>query len=358
MPVFDNPSFLRLGLGSNGLRITSSRGASAAIWGSGIGAEAPELFLGVPEMVPAMELELLQVRELAREPGDCSVKSIGSELSTLVSSSMADRLTLLNIALPAALVAPASLEKVVVSTAKALEQVLEQNLDLAPFADSFCGSKGMKILPLAFVPFWAIDLWPALLNGEDDREKRTAWLGEEDEGAARMAALIFETLFAALLTGINRKNGSPGVSLSFATKRQFRSNLPFSQQLRSEFRSCEIDVTVLRSGTRCAKTTFAIAKYLRNRTFGAKSRFSISQRFRSCEMMPLFCEVALVCQTTFAMRNTLAEASTVLRNGLAAKCQFRRSFLHPAKFRRALFFPCFCSVSAPISADFFSFQFP
>ena len=66
---------------------------------------------------------------------------------------MADRLTLLNIALPAALVAPASLEKVVVSTAKAVEQVLEQSLDLAPFADSFCGSKEMKILLLAFVPF-------------------------------------------------------------------------------------------------------------------------------------------------------------------------------------------------------------
>ena len=66
---------------------------------------------------------------------------------------MADRLTLSNIVLPAALVALASLEKVVVSTAKALEQVLEQNLDLAPFADSFCGLKGMKTLPLSFVPF-------------------------------------------------------------------------------------------------------------------------------------------------------------------------------------------------------------
>ena len=90
-------------------------------------------------------------------------------------------------------------------------------------------------------------------------------------------ALIFETLFAALLTGINRKNGSPGVSLSFATKRQFRSNLPFSQQLRSEFRSCEIDVTVLRSGTRVPKPLSQLRNALRNGTFGAKSRFSISQ---------------------------------------------------------------------------------
>ena len=30
--------------------------------------EAPKLFLGVPEIVPAMELELPLVRELAREP--------------------------------------------------------------------------------------------------------------------------------------------------------------------------------------------------------------------------------------------------------------------------------------------------
>ena len=157
--------------------------------------EAPELFLGVPEMVPAMELELLLVRELAREPvtalefvpvKDLVISQGIAQSNQLVqssqpwfSSSMADHLTWLNIALPAALVAPASLEKVVVSTAKALEQVLEQNLDLAPFADSFCGSKGMKTLPLAFVPFRAIDLWPALLNGEDDRRHRRRGLVKE-----------------------------------------------------------------------------------------------------------------------------------------------------------------------------------
>ena len=95
---------------------------------------------------------------------------------------MADRLTLSNIVLPAALVAPASLEKVVVSTTKALEQVLEQNLDLAPFADSFCSSKGMKILLLAFVPFWNIDLWPALLNGEDDRRFGRRGLAKKMKG--------------------------------------------------------------------------------------------------------------------------------------------------------------------------------
>ena len=203
MPVFDNPSFLRLGAGA------------ALVFGSflpevlqlqfgalELALEAPELFLGVPEVVPAMKLELLQVRELAREPVSDLVKipeiepvmGLGiaqgiAQSNQLVqssqpwfSSSMADRLTLLNIALPAALVAPASLEEDLVSTAKALEQVLEQNLDLAPFADSFCGLKGMKILLLAFVPFWAIDLWSALLNGEDDRRLGRQSLAKKTKG--------------------------------------------------------------------------------------------------------------------------------------------------------------------------------
>ena len=172
--------------------------------------EAPELFLGVPEMVPAMKLELLQVRELAREPvtalefepvkdlvkipeiepvlalgisqGIAQSNQLAQSSQPWASSSMADRLILLNIALPAALVAPASLEEDLVSTAKALEQVLEQNLDLAPFADSFCGLKGMKILLLAFVPFRAIDLWPALLNGEDDRKSERRGLVKKTKG--------------------------------------------------------------------------------------------------------------------------------------------------------------------------------
>ena len=91
---------------------------------------------------------------------------------------MADRLTLLNIVLPAALVAPASLEKDLVLTAKPLEQ----NLVLTPFADSFCDLKEMKTSPLAFVPFWAIDLWPALLNGEDDRRHGRRGLVKKTKG--------------------------------------------------------------------------------------------------------------------------------------------------------------------------------
>ena len=172
--------------------------------------EAPELFLGVPEMVPAMELagdsarepetalEFEPVKDLVKIPEIEPVMDLGIAqgiaqsnqwvLSSLpwVSSSMADRLTWLNIVLPAALVAPASLEKDLVSTAKALEQVLEQNLDLAPFADSFCGSKGMKTLPLAFVPFLGYRSLAGAAKRRRRPEKRTAWLGEEDEGAARM----------------------------------------------------------------------------------------------------------------------------------------------------------------------------
>nr|CAN80821.1 hypothetical protein VITISV_032090 [Vitis vinifera] len=53
--------------------------------------------------------------------------------------------------------------------------------------------------------------------------------------------------------------------------------MSISQQLRSEFRSCEIDVTVLRSGTRVPKPLSQLRNTLRNGTLGAKSRFSTSQ---------------------------------------------------------------------------------
>ena len=134
-----------------------------------------------------MELELQLVRELARLPEIEPVMDLGIAqviaqsnqwvLRSLpwVSSSMADLRTWLNIVLPAALVAPASLEVELVSTAKALEQ----NLKVAPFAASFCDSKGMKTLPLVFAPFWDIDRWPALLNGEDGRRHRRRGLVKE-----------------------------------------------------------------------------------------------------------------------------------------------------------------------------------
>ena len=211
MPVFDNPNSLLLGAGA-ALAFGSllPEVLQLQFGALELALEAPELFLGVPEMVPAMELELLLVRELAREPvtalefvpvkdlvkipeiepvlalgisqGIAQSNQLVQSSQPLASSSTIDRLTLLNIVLPAALVAPASLEEDLVSTAKALEQVLEQNLGLAPFADSFCGSKGMKTLPLSFVPFWNIDLWPALLNGEDDRRFGRRGLAKKMKG--------------------------------------------------------------------------------------------------------------------------------------------------------------------------------
>lgn len=138
MPEFDNPGFLRLGAGEAMAFGSLLPEVLQLQFGAlELALEAPELFLGVPEMVPAMELELVQVRELAREPvtalefepvkdlvisqGIAQSNQLVQSSQPWVSSSMADHLTLLNIALPAALVAPASLEEVVVSTAKALE---------------------------------------------------------------------------------------------------------------------------------------------------------------------------------------------------------------------------------------------
>ena len=127
---------------------------------------------------------------------------------------------------------------------------------------------------------------------------------------------------------INRKNRSPRVSLSFTTKRQFRSKMPFSQQLRSAFRSCEINVTVLRSGTRVPNPLSQLRNTLRNGTFGAKSRFSISQCVSQLRN-GCYCTAKWhsCAKSTSQLRNTLAETSTVLRNGLATKCSFHRSFL-------------------------------
>ena len=188
MPEFDNPSFLRLGAEEAlafGLLLPEV--FPLEFGALELALEAPEIFLGVLEMVPAMELVGDSVREpetaLEFEPVTALGIAQGIAQSNrwvlssqpLASSAMSDLRTWLNIVLPAALVAPALLEVELVLTAKPLEQ----NLDLAPFADSSCGSKGMKTLPLVFVPFWAIDRWPALLNGEDDRRHRRRGLVKE-----------------------------------------------------------------------------------------------------------------------------------------------------------------------------------
>ena len=154
MVVFSNPSFPQLGaevaLASGLLLLELFRMEFRA---PEVALEAPENFLAAPEMVPAMELAGDSARELEMalelEPVMELVKALEIAQSNrlvlssqpLASSSMVDRLTLLNIVLPAALVAPASLEEDLALTAKALEQ----NLELAPFADSSCDSKEMKI---------------------------------------------------------------------------------------------------------------------------------------------------------------------------------------------------------------------
>ena len=79
-------------------------------------------------------------------------------------------------------------------------------------------------------------------------------LEEGDEQPTRMAHSNFETLFAAQMTGIYKNNGRLRVSLSFAEKCQFRSKTPFSQPLHNAFRSYEMNVTMLRSGTRVPKS--------------------------------------------------------------------------------------------------------
>ena len=162
MPEFDNPSFLRLGA-----EATLAFGSllpevfPLEFGAREVALEAPKIFLAAPEMVPALELagdsarepvmalEFEPVKDLVKIPEIEPVMDLGIAQSNrwvlssqpLASFVMVDLRTWLNIALPAALVVPASLEVELISTAKALEQ----NLKVAPFAASFCGSKEMKI---------------------------------------------------------------------------------------------------------------------------------------------------------------------------------------------------------------------
>ena len=141
------------------------------------------------------------------------------------------------------------------------------------------------------------------------------------------------------MTGINRKNGSLRVSLSFATKCHFRSNFTVSFAAAKLMLLCCGVALVCQNHFRNCEILCGIGLLVRNHAF------SFRNAFRSCEIdATVLRSGTRVPNPLSQLRNTLAEASTVLRNGLAAKCQFHRSFLHPAKFRRALFFPCFCPV--------------
>ena len=105
----------------------------------------------VPAIELARELELQLEKELVKRPEFEPVTALriaqgiaqsnrwvlGSQ--PLASFVMVDPLTWLDIVLPAALVVRASPEVDLASTARALEQ----NLEVAPFAAPFCGSKEM-----------------------------------------------------------------------------------------------------------------------------------------------------------------------------------------------------------------------
>ena len=152
------------------------------------------------------------------------------------------------------------------------------------------------------------------------------------------------------MTGINRKNGSLRVSLSFATKRQF--------QLRSEFRSCEIDVTVLRSGTCVPKPLSQLRNTLQNGTFGAKSRFStshcVSQLPNGCYCTAKWhsCAKFAFVAAKYPRRDFYSVAEWFCNKMLSSQkfpslCEISQSFVFP------LFLLCFCSDFDPI---FFSFN--
>ena len=133
--------------------------------------------------------------------------------------------------------------------------------------------------------------------------------------------------------------------------------MPFSQPLRNTFRSCEINVTVLRSGTRVPKSLSQLRNTLQNGTLVAKSGIFTLYRFAAVSQLRNGGSCAAkwhsCAKLAFAATKILKENPKVLRNGLATKCSFRRSFPQAAKSRRALFLLCFRSDCSPI----FSFQF-
>ena len=170
--------------------------------------------------------------------------------------------------------------------------------------------------------------------------------------------LIFETLFAAQMTGIYKNNGRLRVNLSFAEKCQFRSKTPFSQSFRNPFRSCGMNVTVLRSGTRVPKSLSQLRNTLQNGTFVAKSGFTASQSFRSCEMGALMLRSGTRVPNSpsqlrkFSQRIPKCYGMVWQQNALFAEVFFRlRNFAEPCFYSTfTLFLLRFCS-------DFFSFNF-
>ena len=124
------------------------------------------------------------------------------------------------------------------------------------------------------------------------------------------------------MTGIYKNNGRLRVNLSFAKKSQFRSKKPFSQPLRNQFRSCEMNVTVLRSGTHVPKSLLQLRNTLRNGTFVAKSGIftPYAAKWHSCAKL------------AFAASKIFAEEKIELRNDFAKDGRFRRETSIPQRF--------------------------
>ena len=141
------------------------------------------------------------------------------------------------------------------------------------------------------------------------------------------------------MTGIYKNNGRLMVILSFAEKGQFRSKKSFSQPLRNPFRSCELSVTVLRSGTRVPKSLLQLRNTLQNGTLVAKSRIFTLYRFAAVSQLRIGCHCAAKWHTCaklgFAASKIFAEKKMELRNDFAKDGHFHRetSISQRASFR-------------------------
>ena len=112
---------------------------------------------------------------------------------------------------------------------------------------------------------------------------------------------------------------------------------------------------MLRNGTRvpkCAK--WQLRNTLQNGTFVAKSGFSSSQ---CVSQLPNGCYCTAKWHSCakfgFAAAKIFVETSTVLQNGLAIKCQFRRG----CEISQTPVFPLFSLRLTPILLRFFFFNF-
>ena len=86
-------------------------------------------------------------------------------------------------------------------------------------------------------------------------------LGQGDEQSATMARSLFETPFAAQMTGIYKNNGILKVILSFAEERRFRSKKLFSQPTSQFVSQLRKECHCAAKWHSCAKIDFATAKY-------------------------------------------------------------------------------------------------